>query len=245
MYRRKVVAKESILVLNEIEKRAAENLFQMLASGSIPAGKKTNNTNRARMEISYEYFSTKNEQIIRGLMLDCPYRLRYRDSNRIFFSAWNCKDVCSVFYDVIMIIHTMAKSSFHFEETYREFGVDLKVKTYVFCTGQIAVSLVKIANFLIKGDAKTSYSSQYIFSVFEEPDNSVYAALLEELRQEGYSRLQILQIWIRGEILYYAMADDAVLRPEHQRSPTFKEEQDLIRKIEKATNNLSTRVEFS
>jgi hypothetical protein len=222
----------------------AEELVLKLSSGAIPAKQRTHNTNDINSEISYEYYSTMQEKIIRGLVLDCPYKLRYRDSNRIFFSAWDCKDICSVFYDVMAVIRVMTKLDFNINEIYREFEVDLNVADYVFYTGQIASSFVDITDFLENDPNKVSHSSQYIFSVFAESDNSVYAALIKKLKAEGYSRIRILQVWIRGEILYYVLADGTVLRPKGQRSLSSKEEQDLIKKIYKSTNNLYRSVEF-
>jgi hypothetical protein len=237
---------ESVFVLNELEKEMAEAVFQKLASGSIASGKETNDTNDIQSVISYEYRSVNEEKIIHGLMLNCRYRMRYRDSKRIFFSAWDCKDACSVFYDVITIIHMMNKLDLKIEDIHREFEVDLNSKAYVFCTGETAQTFVKIIEYLAGPDGgKVSYNSQYILSVFDESGSGVYTDLLEKLKADGYSRIYILQIWVRGEILYYAMADGAMLRPEHQRSLTPKEEQDLIRKIHKAVNELSRFVDFN
>jgi hypothetical protein len=64
------------------------------------------------------------------------------------------------------------------------------------------------------------------------------------MRADGYSDIRILQTWIRGEILYYAVADGVALRPKDQRSLSPKEEQDLIRKIYKAMNRLSPPLVF-
>jgi hypothetical protein len=238
------MSEESIFSLNEIEKEMADSLLQKLASGAIPAAKKTNKTNYLQMEISYEYSCQKKEQILHGMMLGCPYKLRYRNSNHVFFSAWDCKDVCSIFYDVIVVVHAMSGCEIHLEEIYREFNVGLNVKDYVFCTGEVAASIVSMINFLSEID-KISYSSQYIFSVFEESGDSAYTALLEKLKAEGHSQPRVLQVWIRGEILYYAMADGMVLRPAYQRSLSPKEERDIIRKIDKATNNVSSRVDLT
>jgi hypothetical protein len=235
---------ESVFVLNDIEKQAAESLFLKMESGAVPLSKKTNNTNDIHSEISYEYHFTKQEKIIRGVMLDCPYKMRYRDRNRIFFSAWNCKDVCSVFYDALGIIHIIAKLDLNIETLHWEFDVDLNLETYVFYTGQVASSFVDIANYLSNAGDKVSYNSQYIFSIFTEAEESVYVPLLGKLKADGYSQIQILQVWIRGEILYYVLADGVILRPECQRSLTPKEEQDLIRKIYKSTNELSRFIEF-
>jgi hypothetical protein len=243
MYREVSMSEESILGLNEIERELADNLLQKLASGAIPATKKTNKTNYLHMEIGYEYSRQKKDQILRGMMLGCPYKLRYRDSNHVFFSAWNCKDVCSIFYDVIVVAHAMNGCELHLEDTYRKFTVDLNVKDYVFCTGEVAASIVSMINFL-STVGKISYSSQYIFTVFEEAADSAYTVLLEKLKAEGYSQTRLLQVWIRGEILYYAMADGMMLRPAYQRSLSPKEERDIIRKIGKATTNVSSRVDL-
>jgi hypothetical protein len=245
-YRKIIMPHESVFVLNELEKEIAKAVFQKLASGSISSREETNQTNDIHSVISYEYRSTKGEKIIHGLMLGCRYRLRYRDNRRVFFSAWDCKDVCSLFYDLLTIIHVMNKLDLKFIDIHREFEVDLNSKEYVFCTGEIALSFVKIIEYLATPDGgKLSYNSQYILSIFDESGGGTYTGLLEKLKADGYSRIHILQIWIRGEILYYAMADGAMLRPEHQRSLTSKEEQDLIRKIHKAANKLSRPVDFN
>jgi hypothetical protein len=88
----------------------------------------------------------------------------------------------------------------------------------------------------VKG--RVSHSSQYVFSLFDESNRGEYDALIDSLKTSGYSAIRILQIWIRGEILYYVMADGVVLRPEHQRAFTPKEEADLDRKIYKAVSDL-------
>jgi hypothetical protein len=240
------MSKESVFVLNELEKQMAEYLFLKLSSGAISPREETNKTNDINSVISYEYRAAKEEKTLHGLMLNCRYRMRYRDSGHIFFSAWDCKDVCSVFYDVLVIIHFMNKLDLHLNDLYREFEADLNVDAYVFCTGQLTASFVEMIEYLNKsGGKRVSYNSQYILSVFDESNSGVYAALLEKLKAGGYSQVQILQVWIRGEILYYAAADGAILRPEHQRSPNPKEEQDLIRKIHKAANELSRPMEFN
>lgn len=232
------MAVERVFVLNDLEKQAVEGLILKLDSGVIPAKQKTNNTNDIHSEISYEYRSTKEGKTIHGALLDCWYRLRYRDNNRIFFSAWDCKDVCSVFYDVIVVIHMLTKQELRLRELHREFDVDLNLAGYVFFTGQIAGSFVNIADYLSGLDKNVSHNSQYILSVFKESDKSVYDALIEKLKADGYSQIRVLQLWIRGEILYYAIADGVVLRPERQRSLTYQEEQDLVRKIYKTVNEL-------
>jgi hypothetical protein len=170
-------------------------------------------------------------------MLGCPYKLRYKDSNRIFFSAWNCKDVCSVFYDVVAIIHVFIGQEMNIPEVYMPFDVDLHTERYVFFAVDVADSFILITDHISKNEPRVSYNSQYILSVFDESKENVYSVLIQRLKAEGYSKVQILQVWIRGEILYYAIADGAVLRPEHQRTLTPKEEEDLIRKTYKSVNN--------
>ncbi|MDR2394125.1 MAG: hypothetical protein LBD93_08235 [Treponema sp.] len=236
---------ESIFVLNDIEKQMAENLILRMDSGAIPAKRKTTDTNDIHSEISYQYSSTKQEKNLCGLMLDCQYKLRYRNSNRIFFSAWNCKDVCSVFYDVITITHMMAQLDYNVHKMYQPFEVDLNLEGYVFFTGQIARSLLDITDYLNDCNGKVSHNSQYIASVFREQECGVYDVLIAKLKADDYSLVQILQVWIRGEILYYAIADGVVLRPRYQRNLTSKEEADLIRKIHKTTNDLSRTVDFT
>jgi hypothetical protein len=65
---------------------------------------------------------------------------RYVNPNRIFFSAWDCKDVCSVFYDMIGIIHVLTKRDLHIYDLYLSFDVDLRTEAYVFLTGDTAGS---------------------------------------------------------------------------------------------------------
>jgi hypothetical protein len=235
---------ESVLVLNDIEKQMAEDLILNIDTGVIPAHRRTTDTNDVHSEISYEYIATKQEKILRGLMLDCRYRLRYRNRNRIFFSAWDCKDVCSVFYDVISLTRMMAMVDYEPHKVYLPFNVDLDVDNYVFFTGQIAHTFVDIADYLDDGDEKTSCNGQYTSTVFVEPDCGVYDVLMEKLKAGGYSQVRVLQVWIRGEILYYAMADGVVLRPKNQRFLTSKEERDLVRKLYKTTNELSRVIDF-
>jgi hypothetical protein len=236
---------ESVLVLNDIEKQMAEDLILEIDSGVIPAKRRTTDTNDVHSEISYEYSSIKEEKTLRGLMLDCRYKMRYRNRNRIFFSAWDCKDVCSVFYDVISITRMMAKMDYKPHKVCLPFEVDLDVENYVFFTGQIARTFVDISDYLNHDGEKTSCNGQYTSTVFIEPECGVYAALIEKLKADGYSQVRVLQEWIRGEILYYAIADGMVLRPRNQRFLTTKEERDLIRKLYKTTNDLSRLVDFS
>jgi hypothetical protein len=236
---------ESVLILNDIEKHIAESMIKKIDSGSMPARQKTRDTNDIHSEISYEYISKKNEKILRGVMLDCPYKLRYRGGNRVYFSAWDCKDVCGVFYDVVEIAYVMGHTNFYIKEVYRKFEIDLNSETYVFCSGQTAVSFINMSEYLKKNDDKDSYNSQYIFSVFKETSSGFYGPLIEKLKADSYSQIRVLQIWIRGEILYYVIADGAVLRPEHQRPLTAKEDADINRKIFKATNELSRMTDFN
>jgi hypothetical protein len=170
-------------------------------------------------------------------MLGCPYKLRYRDRERIFFSALDCKDVCSVFYDMVAIIHVLTKQNMNIVELYRPFDADLHTETYIFLTGNTAGAFASIADHLCKEVHKISYNSQYILSVLDESDKCGYDALIQRLKTEGYSKIRILQVWIRGEILYYAIADGVVLRSSRQRVLSAKEDEDLLRKIYKAVNN--------
>jgi hypothetical protein len=230
------VRKEYIFVLNEFEKRIAGELIQKFSSGDIsPKGR--NNEELAIQQISYEYYSGKEEKIVRGIMLGCPYKLRYRDRERIFFSAWDCMDVCSIFYDVVGVIHAMTKQDMNTVELYRPFEVDLHTETYIFLTGDTAGEFVLAADHLSEAPHKITYSSQYIFSVFDESDKCGYDALIQRLKTEGYSKIQILQVWIRGEILYYAIADGIVMRSSRQRILNAKEAEDISRKIYKAVND--------
>lgn len=244
------MAKEIVFVLNDIEKQLAEKLFLNMESGDLPIRRRITDTNDIHSEISYEYRSAKQEKTLQGLALDCRYKLRYRDRNHVFFSAWDCKDVCSVFYDAITLTYLLAAKECDFHRLFMEFDVDLNIHDYVFVAGQLALSFVDIANFLCAGEGnaneKKTYSSQYIFSIFVEPSGNSFDGLLETLKAEGYFQVRILRVWIRGEILYYVLADGLVLRPKSQRSPTAKEERDLIRKILKAADDRYTRtVDFS
>jgi hypothetical protein len=228
--------KEYIFVLNDLEKRIADELIQKLSAGDMPP-KGRNDEALAIQQLSYEYYSGKQEKIVQGIMLGCPYKLRYRNSERIFFSAWDCKDVCSIFYDMVAIIHVMTKQNMHIVKLYRPFDVDLHTETYTFLTGNTAGAFVDIADHLCKEVYKISYNSQYILSVFDESDKCGYEALIQRLKTEDYSKIRILQVWIRGEILYYAIADGVVLRSSRQRVLSAREEEDLLRKIYKAVND--------
>jgi hypothetical protein len=237
---RGIVRKEYIFVLNDIEKQMAEELIQNLASGKFVAQKFTSKTNDLHFGLGYEYRSDKQEKTVRGVMLNCPYKLRYRNRDRIFFSAWDCMDVCSVFYDMILLLYAMNGGNISVTERRAPFVPDMQTERYVFCTGQYAVSFAEMTDCLRSekpAGRLGHHSSQYTFSLFEESDVSEYSPLFESLKANGYSSIGIFQIWIRGEILYYVIADGVVLRPEHQRPFTPKEEADLIRKIYKAVNN--------
>jgi hypothetical protein len=230
--------REYTLALNDREKQLVEELFQKLASGEFAGERLTNKTNALRHEISYAYHANQQEKILHGAILNCRYRLRRRDRNRVFFSAGDCNDVCSVFYDMLALIYVMNQGDVFFANNHDPFDVDLHTERYIFCTGQLAVSFAKMADYLhfdVKG--RVSLSSQYVFSLFEESNRGGYGALIDSLKTGGYSSIRILQIWIRGEILYYVTADGAALRPEHQRALTPKEEADIDRKICKAVTN--------
>jgi hypothetical protein len=233
------VMQEYTLVLNEREKQMVEELLQKLASGEFSDKRLTNETNALRHEISYVYRSDRQEKTLHGAILNCRYRLRRRDGNRIFFSAWDCKDVCSVFYDMLTLIYVMNTGGVFFANHHDPFDPDLHTERYIFCTGQLAASFAKMAEYIhrdIKG--RVRHSSQYVFSLFDESHRGEYGALIDSLITGGYSAIRILQIWIRGEILYYVVADGVVLRPEQQRACTPKEEADLDRKIYKAVSDL-------
>jgi hypothetical protein len=237
---------ESVFVLNDIEKKAAEDLILKMDSDSVPLKKQTNNTNDIHSEISYEYLSTKEEKAIRGRILDCRYKLRYRGANRVFFSAWDCKDACSIFYDALAVIHAMTGMDFNLKNVHIPFTIDLNMDGYVYLTGEIAESFVNMAKYLNNsgGENKVAYNSQYLFFVFTESEPGEYAALIEKCKAGGSSHIQVFQVWIRGEILYYVLADGAILRPGPQRDLSSKEEEDIVRKIYKSANELSRSVDF-
>ncbi|MDR2096085.1 MAG: hypothetical protein LBP76_11320 [Treponema sp.] len=234
---------ENILVMNDIEKQIAQQIIQSLSAGDIPAAGQ-NAEEDSTYWVNYKYHANKNEKILRGILLGCPYKLRYRSASRIFFSAWDCNDVCSVFYDMVAIIQGLTALKVNVSALYRPFEVDLHTDRYVFFTGQAAGSLVLITNYIVRNKYKISHGSQYIFTVFDGNNKSVYDALIERLQANGYSKIQIVQVWIRGEILYYALVDGAVMRPEYQRSLTSKEEEDIIRKIHKTAGNKLHHVEM-
>jgi hypothetical protein len=237
------MADENILVLNGIEKQIAGILIQKLSAGEIPA--RDQHTELLDIQkISYEYSSGKQEKSIRGIILGCPYKLRYKDKERVFFSAWDSKDVCSIFYDKVVIILAMSGQTMHFSRMYLPFDVDLHTESYVFFAGGAAGSFVAIADHIANMTHKISYSSQYVLSVFDESDDCEYNVVIQKLKTDGYSKVRILRLWIRGEILYYAIVDGAVLRPEQQRALTAKEEEDIIRKVYKAVNNKFRHVDL-
>jgi hypothetical protein len=227
---------ESVLILNDIEKQIIDELIQKLNNEEIPAQGRYIGEHDMD-QISYEYHSRQGEKIIHGSLLGCPYKLRFVNRNRIFFSAWDSKDVCSIFYDMIAIIHLLTKHDLHVVDLCLPFDVDLHTEAYVFLTGEIAGSFVLIADQLCREVHKIIYNSQYILSVYDDSDDCRYNALIQQLKTEGYSKIQILQVWIRGEILYYAAADGVVLRSRAQRILTHKEEEDLVRKITKSVND--------
>ena len=224
---------ESVLVLNDIEKRIAEGVIHELSSMNFPV-----KCGHSKHSMSYDYYSDKNEKIVHGVVLGCKYKLRYKDSNRIFFSAWNCKDVCGIFYDVIGVIFFLCKlTNIQIGKFSWPFNVDLNTERYVFFARDAAAWFVSALDYIAKQPRKVLYSSQYVLSVFDESDQCLYDELIQKIKSEGYSKIRILQIWIRGEILYYAIVDGAVLRPEHQRFLTSTEEEDLSRKMYKSINN--------
>jgi hypothetical protein len=238
------MSEEGILVLNDIEKHIACDLIQKFVSGELPY-KAWHPAIGGIYEISYEYHSDKHDKFISGIMLGCPYRLRYRDSRRIFFSAWRAKDVCSIFYDMVVMTHILANKETNIEEYYLPFKVDLNTNTYVFITGDIAVWLMHFGSVIRKEPVKVSHKSQYTLSVFDESETGVYGGLIERLKAENYDDVYVLQIWIRGEVLYFAIADGAITRSLNQRIFTEKEEKDLIRKSYKSMNEKYRLIDFS
>jgi hypothetical protein len=231
---------ESILVMNDIEKEIAEGLIRKINDGNIPAKGQVTGIN-----MGYECFFDKQEKIIHGFVSGCPYRLRYRDSNRVFFSAWHCKDVCAVFYDMVALIHSLSYADLRISELFRPFDVDLNTERYVFFSTDTAVSFAPIADRICGMPFKMLHGSQYVFSVFDDSDDCKYSELIQRYKAEGYSKVQILQIWIRGEVLCYALVDGAILRPERQRTLTAKEEADLARKMQKELNDKFRRIDLA
>jgi hypothetical protein len=238
------MSKESILVLNDIEKQIAGTFIQEFVTGELPP-RCSNPTSGGIYEISYEYHSGKQDKFVSGIMLGCPYKLRYRDRQRVFFSAWNVKDVCSVFYDMVMMTYVMAKNEIDLDDYYLPFEVDLNTETYVFFTGEIAKWLVYSGTKLKTDESRAVHESQYIVRVFDEPDTGAYGGLIERLKAENYDDVYVLQIWIRGEIHYFAIADGSMLRPENQRLFTGKEEADLIRRLNKFVNDRYNPIDLS
>jgi hypothetical protein len=229
--------KESFFIMNDIEKQLAEDLIQKLAAGELPPKKLTTKANDLNYEISYEYRSNKQEQTVQGEILSCRDKLKHRGKGRVFFSAVDCTDVCGVFYDMYMLTYAMNQGDFHIRERHAPLVPDMNTDRYVFCTDKTAASFLEMAVYLRTLKEKALYNSQYIFSLFEEPKEGDYNALIASLKASGYSSVQVIEIWIRSEILYYALADGTVLRPEHQRAFTRKEEADITRKIEKSVND--------
>lgn len=228
---------ESILNLNDIEKQIAHEFVQRFITGELPSIGK-NPGSGGIYHISYEFYSCKNYKVIRGMMLGCPYRMKYRDSQHIFFSVWNTNDVCGIFYDMVETVSALNKINKCIIDHFQPFEVDLRTKSYVFFSGDVALSLARYARHIHNDNHRLSYSSQYIFSVFHEAAAGIYGPLIEQLKAENYSNVYILQIWIRGEILYFGIVDDGgVLRPENQRGFTEKEEKDIIRKSYKIVRN--------
>jgi hypothetical protein len=235
--RRMTVGTEDIFVLNDIEKEIAEGFIRDINAGTIPAKGQTTGIN-----LSYECLSNKQEKIIRGIIMGCYCRLRYKDSNHIFFSAWDCRDVCGIFYDMVGIIYSLTTGNLRMSELFKPFDVDLLTERYVFFATEVAASFVPFVDHIRGMPHKTLHSSQYIFTVFDELDDCRYNDLIRRFKTEGYSKIQILHIWIRGEIVYYVIADGAVLRPERQRVLSPQEEADFIRRIHKDLNNKFQKV---
>jgi hypothetical protein len=238
------MSKESILVLNSIEKQVAHIFIQEFVNGKFPH-KGWHPASGGIYEISYEYHSGRQDKFVSGIMLGCPYKLRYRDRQRIFFSAWNVKDVCSIFYDMVMMTYAMAKKEIYLDDYCLPFDVDLNTETYVFFTGEIAKWLVYAGTKLKPEKSRTVHESQYILRVFDEPDTGAYGGLIERLKAENYDDVYVLQIWIRGEVHYFAIADGSVLRPENQQIFTGKEEADLTRRLNKFVNDRYNPIDLS
>jgi hypothetical protein len=223
---------ESILVMNNTEKEISRDLIQKINAGNIPVKNQSE-----KFLFNYEYYSIKQEQIILGVVLGVQYKLRYRDSSHVFFSAWNCKDVCSVFYDAVAGIYALSgQEHLYAPESPVPSNVDLHTEGYIFLAGDLTASFVSYMDYAKRKDQKICYKSQYVLYIYDESNSGVYNELIQRFKKEGYSKIQMLQMWIRGEILYYVIADGAVLRPERQRVLTAKEEKDLNRKIYKDVN---------
>jgi hypothetical protein len=227
---------ESVFVLNSIERRLAEEIMRKFEAGLIVPSKDTRAHNSIRSRVCYQYRPAKNGQLLYGVMMDCPFKLRYRGSNRVFFSAWNCTDVCGLFYDVVFLIYVMAGLQDDMrviDRMHDDFEVDLNVDSYVFYTGEIAGMYAELADKLSPFPGKIANGSQYTMSLYDEQNFGVYEDLIKKIKDDGYSSVRVLQLWVRGEILYYAIADGTMLRPEKQRKLSPREEEDLIRKIYK------------
>jgi hypothetical protein len=98
---------------------------------------------------------------------------------------------------------------------------------------------------VIKEESKAVHESQYILRVFGASNTGAYGGLIERLKAENYDDVYVLQIWIRGEICYFAIADGSVLRPGSQRLFTGKEEADLIRRLNKFVNDRYNPIDLS
>jgi hypothetical protein len=235
---------ESILVLNDIEKKIAHDLIKKFAAGKLPP-KGQNPASGGIYELSYEYHPGKQDKSVSGIMLSCPYKLIYRDKRRIFFSAWNVKDVCSLFYDMVMWAHFMSKKIINIDDYHRPFEVDLDTETYVFFTGEAAKWITLFGKKMRNKEPKAIHESQYVLRIFDRPKADVYDGLIERLKAENYTDVYVIQVWIRGEVLYFALADGAMLRSGKQRPFTHKEEADLVRKLNKFVNDRHDPVDFS
>jgi hypothetical protein len=231
-YRGMTVGNEVYFVLNDIEKALAEGFIRDINAGTIPDKGQASGIN-----LNYECLSSKQEKIIRCYVMGCYCRLRYRDSNHIFFSAWDCRDVCGLFYDMVGIIYSLTTGHLPIGDVFNPFEVDLLTERYIFFATEVAASFVPFVDHIKKMPHKTLHNSQYIFTLFDESDDCRYTGLIERFKAEGYSKIQILHIWIRGDIVYYAIVDGAVLRPERQRVLSPKEEADFVRGIYKNLND--------
>jgi hypothetical protein len=235
---------ESVFVLNYIEKQLAGDLIRDMDESAAPSSKQCEEALAVNQILTYEYSVLKGEKVLNGIILGSQYRLRYRDGNRIFFSTWNCTDACGLFYDVVMIVRSLANIQSNIEEIYKPFEVDLNVERYVFMTGAQAASISDISPCIRKFPRKRCYSSQYIIAVFDKGDNSLFEDLISKVEADDHSEVCVLQLWIRGEVLYYVLADGMVLRSEHQRSLTIREEDDIIRKTDKTVNDRFQHIKF-
>jgi hypothetical protein len=235
---------ESILILNGIEKQIAYDFIETLAAGELPPRGRNTTAARGLSEISYEYRIDKQDKIVSGIMADCAYKLRYRDRQRIFFSSWDVKDVCSIFYGMVMWANIMSERIVNMDDYYLPFEVDLNTETYVFFTGEAAKWIARFGEKMRNKEPWAIHESQYVLRIFDSPRSDVYDDLIERLKAE-YDEVYVIQVWIRGEVLYFALADGAMLRSEKQRFFTAKEEADLARKLEKFVNDRHDPVDLS